>query len=397
MDLANIPEIACERILMFAAEKEYLDFFHKQEGEQRERSFYIGKWMEILHKFGQICPKWKDTIFRSKMLFEHDIEENEEREPGGLNRDYPEKWDSVHSLDFRTGRVKIYKGKWTLNLQYCDPLSNENHVGLSMVRDGYMSLAKHMRLELSLPHSPTDDEILDELLNFADTCSIESYEVIFKKDHMLMENDKTKLRKLVEMLEKSKNVTCVDVNLDLGTDDSRNQSAYEHIMEVLQVETIKHAKFEFNSTVFALIPLPYWSKLNLDIIERCFSNKKMGQVEQIEIVFNKNWSPTGVWYYGNVHTKTFKYENLNKANRPDFIRKFLGGQKQNYQTYITHIFQNSKESTKLKTKDTLTCYNSYRKNLTFSTLYTVSVLIYSTFIEERQHVENLKTLLPIAA
>ena len=75
MDLTNLPSIASEKIIMFAAEKEYLEVFEKNRQYREElgtRAFYVGKWMEILCKFGQVCPKWKDLIFGSKMLLIED-------------------------------------------------------------------------------------------------------------------------------------------------------------------------------------------------------------------------------------------------------------------------------------------------------------------------------------
>ena len=54
MNLANLPDVESEKILMFAAEKEYLDFFHKQKGRKMSRRYCIGKWMEILYKFAQV-------------------------------------------------------------------------------------------------------------------------------------------------------------------------------------------------------------------------------------------------------------------------------------------------------------------------------------------------------
>ena len=228
MNLANLPDIVSEKILMFAAEKEYLDFFHKQKGRKMSRRYCIGKWMEILYKFAQVLPQWKDTIFRSKMLFEHDIEENEEPNSDDSNRDYPEKWDSVHSLDFSTGRVKIYKGKRTLNLEtICLRYDDYTRVCSSIVQDGYTSLAKHMCL---------GDEDLDAILDLADTSSIESYEVTFNDPDI-------SLPKFVEILNKSKNANRVDASIVVGLNNPDNQSIYEHLMEILQVATIKHAKF----------------------------------------------------------------------------------------------------------------------------------------------------------
>ena len=70
MNWASLPDVVGEMIILKAAEKEYLELYRKSR--ETDRNFWIGKWMEILYKFGQVCPKWKNIIFGSKMLFEVD-------------------------------------------------------------------------------------------------------------------------------------------------------------------------------------------------------------------------------------------------------------------------------------------------------------------------------------
>ena len=124
MDFENLPDIISEKIVMFAAEKEYMELFKKLRGPKRKRSFYVGKWMEILYKYGQVYPKWKNMIYGSKILFlEDEADEVEVAEEEG-NEDQveedklycPTKERLVHSLNFSTGRVKIYDGKRGLRI-----------------------------------------------------------------------------------------------------------------------------------------------------------------------------------------------------------------------------------------------------------------------------------------
>ena len=75
LNWANLPDIIGEKIIMMAAEKEYLDLNGKSiypRDNQRFYTPYNGMWMEILYKFCQVCPKWKSIIFGSKKLFEVD-------------------------------------------------------------------------------------------------------------------------------------------------------------------------------------------------------------------------------------------------------------------------------------------------------------------------------------
>ena len=321
---------------MYAAEKEYLDMFKKQEGPEKRQSFYVGKWMEILYKFGRVCPEWKDMIFASKMLFKAD--EPDEDEVDEEEQSDSKISNSVHSLDFRTGRVKIYQGKQGLRLQENKStivdgkyVKQDNSLVLAMIREGYMSLAKEMRLELD---DQVDQKRMFVMINFDDlevvntfahTSSIEFYQGLFKKDL------ETVLPMFVVILEKSKNANRVDVkvtsdNLFTWENDSFRIGCY-HLMPILQIETMKHVKFEFESVPFAK-PLGrlysdchFRSSLDLDFMENCLSAYKIGEVEKVEIVLRRKHALSK---RGFCHMKVFKYENLNKTNMPDFIRKFLG-------------------------------------------------------------------------
>ena len=66
LNWASLPDVVGEMTIMKAAEQEYLELYRKSR--ETDRNFWIGKWMEILYKFGQVCPKWKNIIFGSKML-----------------------------------------------------------------------------------------------------------------------------------------------------------------------------------------------------------------------------------------------------------------------------------------------------------------------------------------
>ena len=95
--------------------------------------------------------------------------------------------------------------------------------------------------------------------------------------------------------------------------------------EMLQIETVKHLKI-----VFAWVwkrsdfgPLDrYQCPMDSDLLDNNLSVEKMGQVEQVEIVFKVN--------YGSV-MKVLEFENLNHTNMSDFISKFIGKQSIFYQ------------------------------------------------------------------
>ena len=125
MDLENLPDIVIEKIVKFAVEKEYIDLYKNQPKEEywdKRKEYFTGKWMEILYKFGQVCLKWENVIFGSKLFFAQES-----------------KTDSG---------IKIYMGKKGIQLQDTDYGCSERNYRLEMVQNGYMSFAKRMYLEL---------------------------------------------------------------------------------------------------------------------------------------------------------------------------------------------------------------------------------------------------------
>ena len=115
LNWTTIPDIAGEKIIMRAVEQEYLDLYRKNISWQEfDRNFWIGQWMKILYKFGQVCPKWKAIVFGSKMLFEVDElkDVNDEKKKKRIQHS-----GGFHYLDLYNDRVSIYKGKRTILLR----------------------------------------------------------------------------------------------------------------------------------------------------------------------------------------------------------------------------------------------------------------------------------------
>ena len=214
-----------------------------------------------------------------------------------------------------------------------------------------MSLAKEMRLELGRAKTCTNtSETLEILKDFAVTSSIEFYQGVFR------EQLETTLPGFVEVLKRSKNINRVDVKVnpvyelsrdflckvlssfandhgypELGTNEGTFRTCFEHLMPILQIETVKYVKFEFENTPFNLkdgewsSAHAYVCSLDLDFMENCLSAEKMGQVDKVEIVLKRSLE---VSYdrWCECHEKVFKYENLNATNLIDFVRKLLGKQ-----------------------------------------------------------------------
>ena len=72
MDWANLPLLATEKIIFFAAEKERKQFSSRsvisiwENGDHLD--YFVDRWIEILCKYGQVCPQWKEITLESKLL-----------------------------------------------------------------------------------------------------------------------------------------------------------------------------------------------------------------------------------------------------------------------------------------------------------------------------------------
>ena len=55
LNWASLPDVIGKKIFMKAAEQEYLELYKPNSPWQLlDGNFWIGKWMEILYKFGQV-------------------------------------------------------------------------------------------------------------------------------------------------------------------------------------------------------------------------------------------------------------------------------------------------------------------------------------------------------
>ena len=317
MDLANLTDTVSEDDIMMAAEQKFFNLYEdidagnlKFRSTTEERDYWAGKWMEILYELGKACPKSKDVIFESKMLFKKD----EDAE------DYPI-YEDENSEEI-AGNAFHY-GKRLLHLR---KLVNHD-TGFLMVQDGYMSLAKEMRLNFSenSEHRLEANQIIGMVKDLAGTSSIDVYQAIFRNHEI------TDMFGFVEILKKSKKVTQVEVNVHFEGEKNHRlfRATCAQLMEVLQIESIKHVKFGFHVHMALTHDWnTHTSSLDLDFLESCLSVQKMGQVEQVKIFLKHTYSPMNCpdpYYFA--HAKLFKYENLNKTSMTDFIRKFLGKKK----------------------------------------------------------------------
>ena len=120
-------------------------------------------------------------------------------------------------------------------------------------------------------------------------------------------------------MSKKVNRVNVDGELDQENHHESFQAAFVHLMEILQIETMKHVDYVVQR------PCPCWYRddkcsLDLGLLENCLAREKIGQVEHVKIVLAG--SCTEEFCYGS--TTVFEYKNLNNTNMSDFIRKVLG-------------------------------------------------------------------------
>ena len=103
--------MATEKIIFFAVKKDHkCSFYGGKRGFSTTWDIYfLDVWIELLSKYGKVCPKWKSVILESKLLSSH-------------------KTRQIYMLDRGFTSVEQWKRQFLL------------------VREGYMKIANNMRL-----------------------------------------------------------------------------------------------------------------------------------------------------------------------------------------------------------------------------------------------------------
>ena len=78
MNWANLPALATEKIIFFAVKKDHKRSFYREKREfisvwdtRDDIDYFLDVWIELLSKYGKVCPQWKSVILESKLLSSH--------------------------------------------------------------------------------------------------------------------------------------------------------------------------------------------------------------------------------------------------------------------------------------------------------------------------------------
>ena len=303
MNWANLPHLATEKIIFFAAKKDHKSSFFGgirefvSIWEERDHlDYYVDMWIEILYKYGQVCPQWKSVILESKMLSSH-------------------KTRDIYMLDRGLTSVEQWEGQF------------------SLIREGYLKIANRMRfwfgpdtvqrLQVSVLSSLVKNEIkiiFKMISDFVDDNSVKFYGGEFDAEHLDV---------LGDILTKSKQVERVEFKLRLYS-EAEVRAACENLIDLVYSKSMKEVEYKIYFEVGTKYDFDKGFKYSLDLgsIEKRKYDDKNGHVDKIEVVLKLFGELKHIERPGNESTlrdeKMFTYDDLNKSNMSDFVHKLIG-------------------------------------------------------------------------
>ena len=271
-----------EKIIKFAAENECYKccccntILYKEKDEE-------SSWMMKLHKYGQVCRKWKQVIFDSKMLFEEEKESSESDAEGKRAMNITLK--SAHNED-----------------DYDEETEQQL---LQMIKDGYLELTTNMTLHEFEDNS--DIETLHLIREFAGKSSIKSYTL-----HSWSANEDQRsgdnFSAFVEVLKESREVERVHFVMDIN-DQHDFKIFWDTFVAVLRIRKIKKIRFEIMYFDGSFEPLE---------LVGVYPDVLLDHIEKVEVYLDLDGIGEHLFIYGS------SFDQSDELKMSDFAEKFRG-------------------------------------------------------------------------
>ena len=230
--------------------------------------------MFIVYKYGCVCTSWRAVIFSSRLLFDKKID------------DFEPFWE----IDEKKKRVMGTFPRMNNDQAVYSKLR-------SLIKDGYMQLVNEMHLTLS------KNEYMEILRLARDHAAESSVQYYFAHARGPLSGDAFLC--FIELLEKGKNVTRVDVWMNLYNQEDV-MIAKTTLIATLQIQKIKNVGFRINCRYT-------YEDINMNFLkERSINATDISHIEKIDIYTDDRY---------------LKYDQTDECTLSDFNKKFLGKKK----------------------------------------------------------------------
>ena len=264
MSWSRLPDLALERIINFAVEKDYREMKVSWNTCKRD-----GAWIMFVQKYGKVCLQWKNVIFQSKLLFY------------GENQKQLDKWYYPYPFSprFRCEPKSSIVVRLLTGYENIEELEKQRKIR-QMIKNGYMQVAKELHLYMiGAGENKLEDHIqtINLLRQYVGDSSIQSFCLTARYNSNKVYPPF--LPSFVDVLKEIKQLNQVNIYMVVESQNGA-EVCWNSLLEIIQIQKLKAVNFRID-TVDWRPSMPF---VNWDFItQHVSSDKRIDHIKNITL------------------------------------------------------------------------------------------------------------------